>query len=518
MNNIKSRIVCFITFCLLCSVGVAATSSLPTYKDYRYTVPNLTNNISGKVMGLYPTYRILRSEDIAFLYEAYTELDLIWNIAEHPIWHNFDERPYTGIDYMVLHPSSFSEYEWSYYDEPMICQYTINSCPEEGYNTYGGIVDDQVLLKTMESTIPSDGVDAKVFLTQCTTLTTNMSYKLPSASLKKWKVPKIATIVSNFSNVATAHGMNVINIEQFSNGSHVYLGDEGYLITTNETVAYQYKHPRLSDYWTWNAQLYSFYNPTNEQTVGEWSKEPYEVQYGSYDKEASSGANALYKSKCVIEHGKASGSYRDVKSQEDIYSVYGHESCYSKSFTENYSEWTNNRIIETGLFVTNDLYGGKGTHIKNFNSIDGFLYFQVKYTTCADDEVAYWSNGERKYVSGTPTNEYTSVFVPVKFEIVPGRNSPGYWGGELYVVNPSGKHFMNSKDFCREYFRSGMYSPPGDFVNKPNAPSEKDIPSEHLSVVTYDNTITGYKEFTIYLRGILLMIDLQYYSTFSDEE
>ena len=77
--------------------------------DYHYSRPNLQSNIQGRVIGEVPEYDILRSEDIAWLREAYAERwalagnfsGLSTNVSSAPIFGEWDmslkdDKRYTG--------------------------------------------------------------------------------------------------------------------------------------------------------------------------------------------------------------------------------------------------------------------------------------------------------------------------------------------------------------------------------------------------------------------------------------
>ena len=53
------------------------TSPLATYEDYVFTRPVNTNRITGKLMGPKGDYSAMRTEDVAFIYEAVTERDAV---------------------------------------------------------------------------------------------------------------------------------------------------------------------------------------------------------------------------------------------------------------------------------------------------------------------------------------------------------------------------------------------------------------------------------------------------------
>lgn len=57
----------------LCVGALAVDVPLRSYEDYRYSRPNLISNIVGKVIGDPPDYHIPRSEDVAWLREAWAE-------------------------------------------------------------------------------------------------------------------------------------------------------------------------------------------------------------------------------------------------------------------------------------------------------------------------------------------------------------------------------------------------------------------------------------------------------------
>ena len=57
----------------LCGGILAATVPQRSAADYYFTRPVMTNNIVGTVMGDPPAYHLPRSEDVAWLHEAYGE-------------------------------------------------------------------------------------------------------------------------------------------------------------------------------------------------------------------------------------------------------------------------------------------------------------------------------------------------------------------------------------------------------------------------------------------------------------
>ena len=58
---------------VLCGGVLAATVPQHSPKDYYFSRPNMPTNIAGRVMGMPPAYSVMRSEDVAWLYEAYCE-------------------------------------------------------------------------------------------------------------------------------------------------------------------------------------------------------------------------------------------------------------------------------------------------------------------------------------------------------------------------------------------------------------------------------------------------------------
>ena len=56
-----------------CGLAFSATVPQRSASDYYFSRPNLPSNVTGRVMGVPPAYSVMRSEDVAWLREAYCE-------------------------------------------------------------------------------------------------------------------------------------------------------------------------------------------------------------------------------------------------------------------------------------------------------------------------------------------------------------------------------------------------------------------------------------------------------------
>lgn len=62
-----------ILLALACGAALAASVPQTDANKYLFSRPNLPSNIVGKVMGVPPAYHVMRSEDVAWIHEAYAE-------------------------------------------------------------------------------------------------------------------------------------------------------------------------------------------------------------------------------------------------------------------------------------------------------------------------------------------------------------------------------------------------------------------------------------------------------------
>ena len=183
----------------LCSSG--ATSSLKSASEYWYTKPKATNNIVGKVMGVKPSYRIIRSEDISFLYEAQTEILTILNpfIFSWPV-------PFDGKDSIVLKNANLQDLDR--YDVNESLHGTIHEIDK-------GIISPDIDLISSSKEIENLDVGISEIITGDNTTYGFMN----NVRLLKNGIPKIDNITNAYNNVKGLQELKIYTANTFNYGS-----------------------------------------------------------------------------------------------------------------------------------------------------------------------------------------------------------------------------------------------------------------------------------------------------------
>ncbi len=129
----------------------AATVPQTSAEDYRFSRPNLPSNIVGQVIGDPPAYHVMRSEDVAWLREAYAERVALMGYAYNIAWN--------GLPQIETYEPRFGKWPLSWTNRFAYCT-TATEPLQGGSDTNSNLLATNVIVGYVVVTNLGTGVDS----------------------------------------------------------------------------------------------------------------------------------------------------------------------------------------------------------------------------------------------------------------------------------------------------------------------------------------------------------------------